>query len=90
MKVNQDEVINYLKKQPKVPVCPLCTNSKWVIGEHAFQLPEYNKNPFENKTVYPVIPVICDVCGYTFFVNALSCNAVSADKGDLENGSKEN
>ena len=89
MKINQDKVIKYLNSQPHTPTCPLCGNSKLVVSETAYQLPEYNKSSFENKKVFPVIPVICDECGYTFFVNALACKAVEPNKGELDNDSKK-
>ena len=48
--------------------CPLCGNDDWIIDNVA-NLTVRSTSVFEPERAYPLAPIVCRVCGYTFFVN---------------------
>jgi hypothetical protein len=63
------KVIEYLEaKWIGLKSCPICTNSTWNAGQQASVPvgPGMVLGPH-----YPLFPISCTTCGYTFFINAL-------------------
>ena len=60
--------------------CPFCHADKFTITNSIYQLPAFNKTDvgFMNRdnTVLPVIPLACENCGYTVFINAIICGVL--------------
>ena len=53
------------------PRCPLCENSKWLIGS-IHELKDYHNGDLViGGPITPVLSLVCDKCGGTQFVNAL-------------------
>jgi hypothetical protein len=53
-------------------VCPICSGTDWGVSDTAV-IPrrggaEITSGP-DLTRVYPVVPVNCQTCGYTFFLN---------------------
>ena len=49
--------------------CPICGEDDWLIDNVA-NVPVRPTSFLETgERVYPLAPVVCRVCGYTFFVN---------------------
>ena len=71
MKVEQSKLNEYLKKIHG-SACPLCGNNHWSISDQIFQAIEfaYSGLPIGGAS-YPMVPLVCDNCGNTYFINAL-------------------
>lgn len=79
MKVNKDKMEVYLKKI-RATVCPLCGNNKWGITEHVFQAIEFDqKGIILGGAAYPIVPLTCENCGNTFFINAFVADLIDRE-----------
>ena len=89
MKINQEKLNDYLKKLTP-HVCPLCGKGPWVAGNTVFQLIEYNQNSIViGGPVLPVIPICCENCGNTYFVNTLIAKLTDLPQQNTEEASHE-
>ena len=71
MKLSQEKLNNYLKKIHG-SICPLCNNNKWTISDQVFQALEFDyEGLLIGGTSYPIVPLTCQNCGNTYFINAL-------------------
>ena len=71
MKVNQEKIDNYLKKIHG-STCPLCNHNAWTISDQVFQTPEFDYHGLLiGGASYPIVPLTCQYCGNTYFINAL-------------------
>jgi hypothetical protein len=56
-------------------VCPISgDHSSWEIGEYSTAVPAIEtpgENPVSSSRSYPLAVVICQECGYSFFVNLI-------------------
>ncbi|RHU95684.1 hypothetical protein DXC04_08415 [Dorea sp. OM07-5] len=85
MKVEQSKLNEYLKKIHG-SVCPLCGNNHWNISDQVFQAVEFDyKGILIGGTSFPMVPLTCDNCGNTYFINALKSGLI--DPPDPENPS---
>lgn len=65
----------YLHQWPDAPdmECPICHNREWGISDAA--LLSVRVDPTEatwgagEQRAYPLVPVGCSTCGYTYFIN---------------------
>ena len=85
----QRKVILYkLKGFEKPPaICPVCGNGNWSISDAVFELREFQGGNLViggQSGVFPVVPLVCDQCGNTLFLNAITLGVVSSpgEKGD--------
>lgn len=80
MKVNQKKLENYVKKL-HATACPLCGNNHWTFNDTLFQLMEFDtKEVILGGSVFPVIPLTCDNCGNTYFINVISAGLIDKQK----------
>lgn len=71
MDISKEKLDNYIKKQ-HTPICSFCGNNTWNISSKIFELLEFNANGLQlGGSVYPVVPITCNNCGNTLFINAL-------------------
>ena len=85
MKVEQSKLNEYLKKIHG-SVCPLCGNIHWNISDQVFQAVEFDyKGILTGGASFPMVPLTCDNCGNTYFINALKSGLI--DPPDPENPS---
>lgn len=75
-KPSGDEIIKFLDVRWRGATCPLCGGRGWNVADKIFELREYNDGELiiggAGTSIVPVIPVTCDTCGNTVFINALS------------------
>lgn len=60
--------------------CPICNNDAWLLMEKVWELREFQEGGLSIRMGQPVLPVValmCNVCGYTIFFNAIAVKAVS-------------
>lgn len=71
--------------------CPICGGLQWVVGQ-ALELREYNSGDIViggDSRITPITAVICQTCGYTFFMSAVISGAVPAEPNQTEQGKGE-
>lgn len=87
-----DKTLEWLNEHWKIPrTCPVCRNSTWGVNQ-TFELREYEGGSIVvggGAEVFPVTPVVCKTCGYTFFMNALMTGAAIPPKYMLKDDSDE-
>lgn len=84
MKIDQDRLNKYMNKI-HATTCPLCGNGQWTFNDTIFQLPEFDtKGLIVGGVVFPVIPLTCDNCGNTYFINVLSAGLMDKPKNSEE------
>lgn len=87
-----DKTLEWLNEHWKKPwTCPVCQNSAWGVNQ-TFDLREYEGGNITiggGAEVFPVTPVVCKTCGYTFFMNALMTGAAIPPKYMLKDDSNE-
>lgn len=81
-------MIDYKKQQEaffdkiESPVyCPVCHRDDWYYTENLYRLPEYHNG----EELLPLQPVICENCGYTFFLHAVESNIMETAEGEETN-----
>lgn len=80
MDINKKKIEKFLEKK-NIPVCQLCNNNEWEISTKLFQLLEFDTNGLVlGGDAYPVVPITCNHCGNTLFVNAIVAGLI--DKPD--------
>ena len=56
--------------------CPMCAEKNWGIDD-AYQLTRFGKgDPAADERVMPIVPVICQNCGYTVLVSAILAGVI--------------
>lgn len=81
MKIEDKKIDEYIKKI-NVSKCPLCGDNNWTITDRILQL---SSESAEGKnTLFPVIPLTCQNCGNTYFINVIVAGLID------KNQSKEN
>jgi len=57
--------------------CPICMHNNWLLMTKIWQLPQFHQ---EGDTNLPVISLMCNVCGYTIFFNAIAVGLVERNE----------
>ena len=66
--------------------CPICGEDNWLLLDKVWELGEYRALPpaiamwddaARRPVSLPVIALMCNVCGYTIFFNAIAVKAVA-------------
>lgn len=71
MNINDNKIEQFLRKK-NIPVCQLCGHNEWTISSKIFQLLEFDTNGLIlGGATYPVVPITCNHCGNTLFINAI-------------------
>lgn len=88
MKLDTEIFLNKINTLWKNKNCPICGNVHWGIDNRIVT----PLNVDENKSINiggrfnPLVPITCDTCGYTIFINALKLGALTMDNEENENG----
>lgn len=86
----KQQVMNWLnKKWPMAQKCPICQRREWSFSGTIHELREFHKGDFiVGGSVFPVVPIVCNFCGYTLFFNALKLDLVEQPEkeGEKKNG----
>jgi hypothetical protein len=81
-KFDGQKVIEHLKAKWAGRPCPLCLVGNWNVHDSTFQLTEFNEGSMViGGPVIPVIPVICNNCGNTVLVNAITAGLIKPEAG---------
>lgn len=65
------------KSQGRRVDCPICGDSTWSVGVVMELKQHHGDRASETTAVMPLMPVSCNNCAYTFFMNALMAGLVS-------------
>lgn len=71
--------------------CPICDGQQWWVGQ-ALEFREYNSGDIViggDSRIMPITAVVCQTCGYTFFMNAMVSGAVPSEPNQTEQGKGE-
>lgn len=81
-KFDGSKAIEYLREKWLGRPCPMCGVGNWSVQDSTYQLLQFNQNALVGGgPVIPVIPVVCNNCGNTILVNALTAGFLAADSG---------
>lgn len=61
--------------------CPICGEMTWSVGQ-ILEIREFNKGNLVvggDSQITPLNPVMCQNCGYTFFMNAIKSGTISVE-----------
>lgn len=81
-KIDGEKLINHLKEKWKGKPCQMCGTGNWNISDSIFELREYNKGNIVigGGPIIPIVPITCDNCGNTVFVNAIKAGLIEPNK----------
>jgi hypothetical protein len=68
--------------------CPICRKNDWTIVDKIYEIREFYEGNFViggGGAIFPLIAVVCKVCGYTLFFNAILLGIVKADLKEVSN-----
>ena len=71
---------SWLKDQWRTGSCPVCRKRNWVLADHVVTPMLYTGVGLTQGAGYPQIMVICQVCGYTVYVNAVIAGIVQGEQ----------
>ena len=77
-KVDIQKLIAHLQVKWGNRPCPMCGQTNWNVSDKAFELREFQGGDvvLGAGPIIPVIPVTCNNCGNTAFVNAIVSKAI--------------
>jgi hypothetical protein len=81
-KLDAARTIEYLQRKWLGNPCPMCRVSSWNVQGSVYQLLQFNPSALVvGGPVVPVIPVVCNNCGNTVLVNAITAGLLPPDAG---------
>lgn len=84
MKISDEQrskLLAYFDKYWKEKKCDVCKSSNWAAQDVIFQQTEYTPGGFTmGGTVVPVVAFGCEVCGNTYFLNAIVIGLIDPEK----------
>lgn len=80
---DMQKVVEFLRQKWGVsPACPMCRISNWSVNESVFVMPEFKSGgTVLGGVVFPVVPVTCNNCGNSVFVNAIKAGVMPPSGG---------
>lgn len=84
-----DKIANWLNKNwTREKLCPICSNNNWTISDTVFELRAFHGGGLVvGGSVYPAVGVVCNVCAYTLFFNAIKVGLVKLAPPKKKEGS---
>jgi RNase P subunit RPR2 len=81
-KIDGGKLVMHLKDKWKGRPCQMCGIGNWNVSDSIFELREYNNGDLivGGGPIMPVVPVTCDNCGNTVFVNAIRAGLIESNK----------
>ena len=85
-KPNFDKVLKHLNDKWGNTPCPMCKANSWTINDTIYELREFHGGNvvLGSGPIYPVIPINCNNCGNSIFINALVSGAIEKPKVEPE------
>ena len=83
-KEKMDAFLSRLNNESIKRICPVCGGTQFSISDTIFELRELSNGNLvigENQSLYPVVPLSCDSCGSTFFLNAIKSGLMEKKEG---------
>lgn len=76
--MNTENFIQHLNTTWGEKPCPMCGSNNWTVSDKIYELREFHDGNLVigSGPIYPVIPVSCNNCGNSVFVNALISGAI--------------
>jgi hypothetical protein len=69
----------------KPSACSVCGQETWSLGDHVFQVSEFDPTIVGIKgSLYPIVPLFCVTCGNTHFLNALLLGVMKPSEGGAD------
>lgn len=83
-KKDTEKLIAFLNTKWQGRPCPMCQAGKWSVQDKVFELREFHGGGLVigGTPIVPVIPVTCENCGNTIFLNAITAGIVKPEKED--------
>jgi len=78
MDINKEKVWQWIDSHWTAPRnCPICESSDWLLLERVWELGEFDEGAvMSGRSRLPVVALMCNVCGYQIFFNAVAVGAV--------------
>jgi len=72
-KEEKDKAVHWLEERwPEPRTCPISGHDTWIIGDHLVTPLVWSQGDIlVGGSVYPLVMVICEACGYTQMFNAV-------------------
>lgn len=83
MKLTEDQrkkLVEFLNEKRASPNCPMCDSKSWGVSDTIFELREFQGGSLMvggNQNIFPVIPISCNECGHTIFINAIRAGVLN-------------
>lgn len=75
------QAIAHLQNKWSGRPCPMCATGNWNVQDSTFQLTEFNQGAMVlGGPVIPVIPIVCNNCGNTLLINAITAGVIKPEK----------
>jgi hypothetical protein len=82
-KVDVRHAIEYLQEKWRATPCPMCREVNWNVLPLIYQLPQFSPlGMVVGGSVMPVLPVVCNNCGNTVLVNAITAGFLPPATGE--------
>jgi hypothetical protein len=83
------KAIEYLREKWRGNPCPMCRVVQWSVLPSIYQLPQFNPlGMVVGGSLIPVFPVVCNNCGNTILVNAITAGLLPPTPGMPNPGAK--
>lgn len=77
-KMNIEKIIAHLNEKWGNRPCPMCGSNSWNVSDKIYELREFHGGNLVlgNGPIFPVVPVSCNNCGNSVFINAILSGAI--------------
>jgi len=81
-KIDSEKLLSHLKSKWQGRSCQMCGTGNWNVSDSIFELREYNQGNLVigGGPIIPVVPITCDNCGNTVFINAIKAGLIEQNK----------
>ena len=81
-KLDSEKLLEHLKTKWQGRHCQMCGTGNWNVSDSIFELREYNNGNLilGGGPLIPIVPITCDNCGNTVFVNAIKAGLIDPNK----------
>lgn len=69
--------------------CPISGPTNWVIHNTVLEFPVYSKAAIIGPTIYPIVLLYCQECGYTIHFSAVQIGLFEEEVKKRDAGAKE-
>jgi len=77
----QTLVANTFEKWDTPILCPMCKKQEWAADVVVFELRQFLKGNIKlGGPILPIVPLTCNYCGYTIFVNAIKAGLAKLEE----------